>query len=189
MHVAGISLDRLSPLRLDPGFQFTPDGRCLARAGRVHRSFRFGVYGLAASIHMYLSLQAKSRSVNAWTAPQQMYAPALQRTVSSSGGNIPGLCASAATAGVSVLLPAGFTVGADANLTWTGYRTGWWPYVEDGSARKDRTLRLQLSAFNRVWTVERFSPQFSVAHEIRDTNAPLYGFRRTSGEMRFVRRF
>ena len=34
-----------------------------------------------------------------------------------------------------------------------------------------------------------FSPQLSLVHELRDTNAQLYAYERTEGELRFVRVF
>ncbi len=92
-------------------------------------------------------------------------------------------------AGVEVLLPLGFTVGAGAGTRWTNYESGWWPFVKDGEARKDRTRTLRASAHNRAWTVLGFSPALAVTHEIRDTNAQLHDYRRTYGELRFVRQF
>lgn len=34
-----------------------------------------------------------------------------------------------------------------------------------------------------------FGPQLAPVHEVRDTNAQLYDYQRTGGELRFVRQF
>ena len=45
--------------------------------------------------------------------------------------------------GVSVALPLGFTVGGSAEVRWTDYQPGWFPFVADGGPREDRTPVLQ----------------------------------------------
>ena len=92
-------------------------------------------------------------------------------------------------AGISVILPLGFTVGGGGELRWTDYERGWWPHVPDGGAREDRTWSARASVHNRGITLYGFSPQVAVVHEIRKTNAQLYGYERTRGELRFVRQF
>ena len=97
-----------------------------------------------------------------------------------------------AGAGVSVILPYGFNVGAGAEMRWTDYHESegrWFPNIDDGSAREDRTLSLRLSLHNRAFTLLGFSPQLVAVHEERETNAQLYDFERTRGELRFVRQF
>ena len=50
-----------------------------------------------------------------------------------------------------------------------------------------RTLRL--SVFHRAFTVLGFSPELVLVHEERETNAQLYDFKRTRGELRLQRLF
>ena len=91
--------------------------------------------------------------------------------------------------GISVNLPEGFTVGAGGGERRTGYESGWWPFVPDGSARKDRIETYRLSAHNRGITVLGFSPEVVAIREFRDSNAQLHSYDRTSGELRFVQQF
>ena len=90
---------------------------------------------------------------------------------------------------VSAALPLGFTVGAGAEVRWADYERGWFPFVRDGTARRDRTRSLRASVHHRGLTVFGFSPELVVVNEVRDTNAQLYDFRRTRGELRFVQQF
>ena len=92
-------------------------------------------------------------------------------------------------AGVSMALPKGFTVGASAELRETDYEGNWSPHTEAGEAREDETRSFRLSAHNRALAWKGFSPQVSVVHEIRKTNAQLYDYERTGGELRFVKLF
>ena len=92
-------------------------------------------------------------------------------------------------AGVSVILPLGFTVGGGGEYRWTDYERGWWPHVPDGGPREDWTWSARASVHNRAITLYGFSPEVSVVHEVRKTNAQLYGYERTRGELRFVRQF
>ena len=91
--------------------------------------------------------------------------------------------------GVTVALPLGFTVGGNAEMRWTDYEPGWFPFVADGGPREDRTRSLRLSVHNRAFTLIGFSPQLALVSETRDSNAQLHGYRRTSGELRFVQQF
>ena len=91
--------------------------------------------------------------------------------------------------GVSVALPRGFTVSGGGEYRWTNYEPGWFPHVEDNGAREDRTWSARASVYNRGFTLMGFSPEVGVVHEVRDTNAQLYDYERTSGELRFVRQF
>ena len=55
--------------------------------------------------------------------------------------------------------------------------------------RADRTRSLRVSVHNRALTILGFSPQISLVNEVRTTNAQLYDYTRTGGELRFVRQF
>ena len=88
--------------------------------------------------------------------------------------------------GTSVAPPFDFTLGGSAELRWSDYERGWFAFVADGGPCEDRTRSYRLSACNRALTVLGFSPGLAVVREARDGNAQLYGYRRTSGEPRFV---
>ena len=90
--------------------------------------------------------------------------------------------------GVSAALPRGFTVGLSGRLSRTGYEGNWFPHTA-GEPREDRTRSVRLSAHNRAFAWKGFSPQVSLVHEVRKTNAQLYDYDRTGGELRFVRVF
>ena len=92
-------------------------------------------------------------------------------------------------AGVSVILPLGFTVGGGGELRWTDFEGEWPPHTPPGEDRADRTQSLRLSIHNRALTVYGFSPEIVVVNEARETNAQLYDYQRTHGELRFVRLF
>ena len=92
-------------------------------------------------------------------------------------------------AGVSVILPLGFTVGRGAEVRWTDFEDEWPPYTPPGEDRADRTRSLRLSVHNRALTLFGFSPELVAVHEERETNAQLYDYQRTHGELRFVRQF
>ena len=91
--------------------------------------------------------------------------------------------------GVTVALPLGFTVGGSAEMRWTDYEPGWFPFVADNGPREDRTRSYRLSTHNRALTLMGFSPELALVHETRDSNAQLHDYRRTSGELRFVQQF
>ena len=92
-------------------------------------------------------------------------------------------------AGVTVALPRGFTVGGSGELRWTDYAGNWFPHTTGGESREDRTYSARLSLHNRALSWRGFSPQVSLVHEVRRTNAQLYDYKRTGGELRFVRLF
>ena len=91
--------------------------------------------------------------------------------------------------GVSVALPRGFTVGGSGEMRWTDYQGNWFPHTTGGESREDRTRSLRISVFNRAFAWKGFSPRLSLVHEVRETNAQLYDYRRTGGELSFVRVF
>lgn len=92
-------------------------------------------------------------------------------------------------AGVSVALPRGFTVGPSAGFRWTDYEGDWFPNTARGVSRSDETWNVRVSVHNRALTFFGFSPEVSVVHEVRKTNAQLYDYKRTGGELRVVRQF
>ena len=92
-------------------------------------------------------------------------------------------------AGVSVALPKGFTVGGGGGVRWTDYEGDWFPNTARGVSREDRTYNLRASVRNRALTFFGFSPEVSLIHEVRKTNAQLYDYRKTGGELRVVRQF
>ncbi len=59
----------------------------------------------------------------------------------------------------------------------------------DGSPRKDVTRSIRLSVLKRDLTIQGFSPQFSVILERRVRNTQQADYRRTGGEISFVRQF
>ena len=91
--------------------------------------------------------------------------------------------------GASIALPWGFTLGGSGELRWTDYEGNWFPFVPDGATREDRTRILRATVHNRAFTLYGFSPQLVVTNEARDTNAQLYDYKRTRGELRAVRQF
>ena len=89
---------------------------------------------------------------------------------------------------VAVALPKGFNVDVRGRLSRTDYEGNWFPHTA-GEPREDRTRTVRLSAHNRALAWKGFSPQVSVVREERATNAQLYDYKRTGGELRFVRVF
>ena len=78
--------------------------------------------------------------------------------------------------GASVILPRGFTVGGSGELRRTEYEGNWFPFTTSGEPREDRTRSLRVSVHNRAFTWKGFSPQLSLVHEVRTTNAQLYDY-------------
>ena len=91
--------------------------------------------------------------------------------------------------GVSVALPKGFTVGAGGGVRWTDYEAPWPPHTPENENRGDTTYHVRASVHNRALTFLGFSPEVSLIHEVRKTNAQLYDYKRTGGELRVVRQF
>ena len=92
-------------------------------------------------------------------------------------------------AGATVALPRGFTVAGSGELRWADYQGNWFPHTTGGEPREDRIRSLRASVHNRAFSWQGFSPQVSLVHEVRTTNAQLYDYKRTGGELRFVRLF
>ena len=57
------------------------------------------------------------------------------------------------------------------------------------SSDASSTRFLRVSVYNRAFILYGFSPQVSLVNEVRTTNAQLYDYKRTGGELRFVRLF
>ena len=93
--------------------------------------------------------------------------------------------------GASIALPRAFSVSGTLTGRWTDYKGPGRPpsNVVDGSPRKDITRSIRLSVLKRDLTIGGFSPQFSVTHERRGSNAQQADFKRTGGEISFVRQF
>ena len=91
--------------------------------------------------------------------------------------------------GANFALPYGFTAGGSATLRWTDYEGDWLFFTPDGESRSDLTRNFRVDVHNRGLTVGGFSPQISAVHERRTTNAQIYDYKRTFGELRFVRLF
>ena len=93
--------------------------------------------------------------------------------------------------GASIALPRGFNVSGTLSGSWADYKGPGRPpsNVVDGSPRKDVTRSIRLSVLKRDLTIGRFSPQFSVTHERRGSNAQQTDYRRTGGEISLVRQF
>ena len=93
-------------------------------------------------------------------------------------------------AGVTAALPLGFTAGGSVQVRRTEYEGRWFPFVrERGRSREDRIRTLSGSLYHRAFTVYGFSPQLVVTKDVRTSNAQLYGYERTRGEIRLVRQF
>ena len=90
--------------------------------------------------------------------------------------------------GMAVALPLGFTVGGSGLLLWADYEGNWFPFT-DGGSRRDLLRSFRVFAHHRALVLKGFSPEISIVHETRATNAQLYDYRRTFGEVRFVRPF
>ena len=63
------------------------------------------------------------------------------------------------------------------------------PHTSNNAPREDETRSVRLSAHNRGLTLWGFSPRVSVVREQRESNAQLQDYKRTSGELQFVRLF
>ena len=96
-----------------------------------------------------------------------------------------------ASLGASAALPRGFSVSGTFTGRWADYEgPGSVPRnVLSGADRRDITRTIRLSGLKRDLTIRGFSPQLSVTHERRTSNAQQTDYRRTGGEIGFVRQF
>ena len=92
-------------------------------------------------------------------------------------------------AGVTAALPWGFTAGASGEQRQTSYDGRWGLFTPDGVPRRDRTRVLRATLLNRSVTMFGFSPQLALVRESRASNAQLYDYKRTRGELTFQRQF
>ena len=93
--------------------------------------------------------------------------------------------------GANAALPRGFSVSGTLTGRWTDYEgPGRLPAnVLDGMPREDVTRSARISVLKRDFTIRGFSPQLSVTHERRESNAQQADYRRTGAEISFVRQF
>ena len=93
--------------------------------------------------------------------------------------------------GARATLPRGFSVSGTLTGRWTDYEGPGRPptNVLDGMPREDATRSIRLSVLKRDLTIRGFSPQLSLTHEQRDSNAQQADYRRTGAEISFVRQF
>ena len=93
--------------------------------------------------------------------------------------------------GARAALPRGFNVSGTLTGRWTGYEGPGRPptNVLDGMPREDMTRSVRISVLKRDLTIRGFSPQLSVTHERRGSNAQQADYRRTGAEISFVRQF
>ena len=93
--------------------------------------------------------------------------------------------------GASAALPRGFNVSGNLTGRWASYEGPGRPptNVLDGMPREDVTRSIRLTVLKRDLTFQGFSPQLSVTHERRASNAQQADYRRTGAEISFVRQF
>ena len=84
-------------------------------------------------------------------------------------------------------LPRGFVVSAGPSHRWRRYGG---PLLSLGpDPRFDRTPAEQIMASNRHIELFGFMPEITIRHERRSSNLDLYDYKRTVGEIGFVRSF
>ncbi|MXX91582.1 MAG: DUF560 domain-containing protein [Boseongicola sp. SB0677_bin_26] len=88
-------------------------------------------------------------------------------------------------------LPRGISVSGTLTGRWTDYEGPGRPptNVLDGTPRSDVTRSIRLTVLKRDLTIRGFSPQLTVTHERRGSNAQQADYRRTGAEISFVRQF
>ena len=93
--------------------------------------------------------------------------------------------------GARATLPRGFSVSGTLTGRWADYEgPGRAPTnVLDGTPREDETRSIRIGVLKRDLTIRGFSPQFSLTHERRGSNAQQADYRRTGAEISFVRQF
>ena len=93
------------------------------------------------------------------------------------------------SAGLTSALPRGFTLGGNVTQRWTDYKGAWPTFNLPGELREDKTRSYRLNVNHRGFTWRGFSPRVSVVHEERESTAQLHDYKRTFGELSFVRLF
>ena len=79
---------------------------------------------------------------------------------------------------------AGLHGGRQWRVALGGLPRQLFPHTTGGEPREDRTRILRATVHNRAFILFGFSPQVSLVHEVRTTNAQLYDYKRTGGELR-----
>lgn len=92
------------------------------------------------------------------------------------------------TLGASQDLPRGFTLGLNGSLSWAQYEERGFVTTDD-KRRGDRTSSLSLDLTKRDLTIGGLSPRLTIGHTWRNTNAVFQDYKRTFGEISFVRQF
>lgn len=91
--------------------------------------------------------------------------------------------------GMTSSFPRGLTVSGEVTHRWTDYEGNWFPHTPVGVSREDLLRSYRVSGYHPKFSWRGFSPKVTVAYEERDTNAQLYDYERTFGELSFVRVF
>ena len=93
--------------------------------------------------------------------------------------------------GASLSLPWGFTVGAQAGFYWTDYEGDGRRHFnrQSQAAQGTDSVSFPSRCITAPLTLYGFSPRLSVVNQQRETNAQVLDFRRTHGELSFVRQF
>ena len=93
-----------------------------------------------------------------------------------------------AGAGLTFILPRGWTLGANAQRQWSRPE-GQEALVIGGGERRARATILQVSVLHRAFAVFGFSPRLSFVREKNQTNYQIGNYHRNRAELRFVRQF
>jgi len=90
---------------------------------------------------------------------------------------------------VQFVLPKGWQLGLSGTFRRTRYDN--WIYFDPTQTgpRRDSIRILSVSTLNRGFTLRGFSPELSLIHETRDSNAQLQSYTRNRMELRLVRQF
>ena len=91
--------------------------------------------------------------------------------------------------GFTAELPENFVMGFGAEVKEVWYEGKWYPYVEDGSPRRDRIETFRINAGHQRFTLLGFRPQLFLIIEKLATNAQIHGYKKTHGGVRFSRVF
>ena len=91
--------------------------------------------------------------------------------------------------GLSRSFAGGLTATGGIGMQSTRYRGNWHPRVPEGGPREDVAYTVGLGVHHSGLTFGGFSPRISVVREKRESNAPVFEYTKTSGELGFVRQF
>ena len=90
---------------------------------------------------------------------------------------------------VSVLLPGGYTLGANATIKQVKYQGRWTQFTAGDVSRKDRIQVSRIYVHKRNFKMFGFVPQVTVVNEERKSNAALYDYRLNRLEVVLQREF